>query len=39
VETLRAVNANGSLIFDRAEIADSHLTDVRLKLQTPEATQ
>jgi AsmA protein len=39
VETLRAVNANGSLVFDRAEIADSHLTDVRLKLQTPEVKQ
>ena len=39
VEALRAVNANGSLIFDRAEIADSHLTDVRLKLQTPQAKQ
>jgi AsmA protein len=36
VQALRAVNANGSLVFDRAEIADSHLTDVRLKLQTPE---
>jgi AsmA protein len=39
VEALRAVNANGSLVFDRAEIADSHLTDVRLKLQTPEMKQ
>jgi hypothetical protein len=39
VEALRAVNANGSLVFDRAELADAHLTDVRLKLQTPEATQ
>ena len=39
VQTLRAINANGSLVFDQAEIADSHLTDVRLKLQTPEATQ
>jgi AsmA protein len=39
VETLRAVNANGSLVFDRAEIADTHLTDVRLKLQTPETRQ
>jgi AsmA protein len=39
VEALRAINANGSLVFDRAEIADSHLTDVRLKVQTPEATQ
>jgi AsmA protein len=39
VEALRAVNANGSLVFDRAEIADSHLTDVRLKLQTPEVKQ
>ena len=39
VEALRALNANGSLLFDRAEIADSHLTDVRLKLQTPETKQ
>jgi hypothetical protein len=39
VESLRAINANGSLVFDRAELADAHLTDVRLKLQTPEATQ
>jgi len=39
VEALRAINANGSLVFDRAELADSHMTDVRLKVQTPEATQ
>jgi AsmA protein len=39
VEALRAVNANGSLVFDRAEIGDSHLTDVRLRLQTPEMKQ
>jgi AsmA protein len=39
VETLRAINVNGSLVFDRADIAATHLTDVRLKLQTPEATQ
>jgi AsmA protein len=39
VQALRAFNANGSLVFDRADIADSHLTDVRLKLQTPETKQ
>jgi AsmA protein len=39
VEALRAINANGSLVFDRAEIGDSHLTDVRLKVQTPETKQ
>jgi AsmA family len=39
VDALRAINANGSLVFDRAEIADTHLTDVRLKIQTPETRQ
>jgi AsmA protein len=39
VDALRAINANGTLVFDRAEIADSHLTDVRLKVQTPETKQ
>jgi hypothetical protein len=39
VAALRAINANGSLVFDRADLADTHLKDVRLKLQTPEATQ
>lgn len=36
VEALRAINANGSMIFDQLVFADTHLTDVRLKLQTPE---
>ncbi len=36
VETLRAIRANGSLIFDQLVLADTHMTDVRLKLQTPE---
>jgi AsmA protein len=40
VEALRAIDANGSLVFDHAELADSHLTDVRLKVQTtPEVQQ
>jgi hypothetical protein len=36
VEALRAVNANGSVIFDQVVLADTHMTDVHLKLQTPE---
>jgi hypothetical protein len=32
---LRAINANGSLIFDQVVLADTHMADVRLKLQTP----
>jgi AsmA protein len=36
VEALRAINANGSVIFDQLVFADTHMTDVRLKLQTPE---
>jgi len=36
VEALRAINANGSVIFDQLVLADTHMTDVRLKLQTPE---
>jgi len=36
VEALRALNANGSLVFDHAQLADTQLTDVRLRLQTPE---
>jgi AsmA protein len=35
VEALRAINANGSLIFDQVVLADTHMADVRLKLQTP----
>jgi AsmA protein len=37
VAALRAVNANGSLIFDQVVLADTHMADVRLRLQTPEA--
>jgi AsmA protein len=37
VEALRAIHANGSLIFDQVVLADTHLADVRLKLQSPEA--
>ncbi len=37
VEALRELNANGSLIFDQAVLADTRLSDVRLKLQTPES--
>ena len=36
VEALRAINANGSVIFDQVVLADTHMTDVHLKLQTPE---
>ncbi|MBS0417164.1 MAG: AsmA family protein [Proteobacteria bacterium] len=38
-EALRAIKANGSLIFDQVVLADTHMTNVRLKLQTPEAKQ
>jgi AsmA family len=34
---LRAVHANGSLIFDQVVLADTHMADVRLRLETPEA--
>lgn len=36
VEALRAINANGSVIFDQLVFADTRMTDVRLKVQTPE---
>jgi AsmA protein len=36
VAALRAINANGSVIFDQAVLADTHMADVRLKLQTGE---
>jgi AsmA protein len=36
VEALHAINANGSVIFDQLVFADTHMTDVRLKVQTPE---
>ena len=36
VDTLRSINANGSLIFDQAQYADTHMSNVRLNLQTPE---
>lgn len=39
VDTLRAINANGSVIFDHAEYADTHMSDIRLKLQTPAVQQ
>ena len=39
VAALRAVNANGSLIFDQVVLADTHMTHVRLKFETPEAKQ
>ena len=39
VDTLRAIKANGSVIFDQAQYADTHMSDVRLKLQTPEVQQ
>ncbi|MEA3176952.1 MAG: AsmA protein, partial [Gammaproteobacteria bacterium] len=36
VAALRAINANGSVIFDQVVLADTHMSDVHLKLQTPE---
>jgi hypothetical protein len=36
VAALRAINANGSLIFDQVVLADTHMADVHLRLQTPE---
>jgi AsmA protein len=36
VAALRTINANGSLIFDQVVLADTHMADVRLRLQTPE---
>jgi AsmA protein len=39
VDALRAIDANGSVIFDQAQIADAHMTDVRLRFQTAEAKQ
>ena len=36
VAALRAINANGSVIFDQVVLADTHMADVHLKLQTPE---
>ena len=39
VDALRAINANGSVIFDQAQMADAHMTDVRLRFQTAEVTQ
>jgi hypothetical protein len=39
VETLRAIKANGSLLFDQAKLADARMSDVRLRFQTPEAKQ
>jgi len=39
VDALRAIKANGSLIFDQVVLADTHLTNVRLAVQTPAARQ
>jgi hypothetical protein len=36
VAALRAIKANGSVIFDQVVLADTHLADVHLKLQTPQ---
>lgn len=36
VAALRAINANGSLIFDQVVLADTHMADVRLRFQTAE---
>ncbi len=37
VEALRSLNANGSVIFDQAVLADARMSDVRLEFQTPDA--
>lgn len=39
VDALRSFNANGTLIFDQALLANARLSDVRLKFQTPETKQ
>jgi hypothetical protein len=39
LDTLRAINANGSLIFDQVVLADTHMADVRLRFQTPDGKQ
>jgi AsmA protein len=39
VDALRAINANGSVIFDQVVLADTHLANVRLRFQTPEGKQ
>jgi hypothetical protein len=39
VDALRAINANGSVIFDQAQIANAHMTKVRLRFQTAEVKQ
>jgi AsmA protein len=36
VDALRAINANGSVIFDQVVLADTHMANVRLRLQTSE---
>jgi AsmA protein len=35
VDALRAINANGSLIFDQVVLADTHMANVRMSVQTP----
>lgn len=37
-DALRSLNANGSVVFDQAVLADTHMSDVRLEFQTPEST-
>jgi AsmA protein len=39
VDILRAINANGSVIFDEAQLADTRLSNIRLRFQTSEANQ
>jgi AsmA protein len=39
VDALRAINANGSVIFDQVVLADTHLANVRLRFHTPEGKQ
>jgi hypothetical protein len=35
-DALRSFNANGSVVFDQAVLADTRMSDVRLEFQTPE---
>ena len=39
VDALRAFNANGSVTFEQAVLADARMSDVRLKFLTPESQQ
>jgi AsmA family len=36
VKALQAINANGTLRFDQVQLADSHMSDVRLRFESPD---